>query len=331
MATIKDIANKIGVSVSTVSKGLNGASDVSEETRQLILNTALEVGYVSKRAHSTNAKKKICIFIENMGYENIEQFGYEIIVSFKLAAVAKQWDVDIIPISMNEKFDYNYEDYMIEHHYSGGFMLGFTLHNDFIKQLSLTKIPTVLLDNTVLNKHVACVGVDNELGISCAVEHLCSLGHTKIAMLNGEAHSRVSQERLSGFLLGMDKCGLKADKSLIVHDDFNKFNSENNISDFVSKGVTAILCASDVIAHGVISQLYNMGVRVPTEISVIGFDDLPLARYTTPPLTTIKQNRLALGSSACMVMEQIMSGNYINRLMLMPELVVRSSTTGVNK
>ena len=85
MATIKDIANKLGIAVSTVSKGLNGASDISDEMRQLVLDTAVEMGYASKKMKASGSRK-VCIFIENMDYENIEQFGYEIIVGFKLAA-----------------------------------------------------------------------------------------------------------------------------------------------------------------------------------------------------------------------------------------------------
>lgn len=331
MATIKDIAKKLGISVSSVSKGLSGASDVSEETRQLILNTAIELGYVSRRNKAESSTRKVCIFVENMGYERIEQFGYEIIVGFRLAATEKQWDVDIVPIAMNRHFDYDYEDYMTRNNYSAGFLLGFSLHNDFLKQLGRTKIPTVLLDNVVYNPHVGCVGIDNQQGLVCVVEHLAELGHTNIAMMNGELHSRVSQERLQGFKQGMIKCGLTIHKELIAHGDYTSTCAAQYVEGFVKGGATAVVCASDLIAHGVLAELYRLGLRVPQDISVTGFDDIPLARYTTPPLTTIKQNRLMIGKSVCMAMEQIMSGNAISRLLLMPELVVRESTGPVKK
>ncbi len=326
MATIKDIAKKLGVSVSSVSKGLSGASDVSEETRQLILNTALEMGYVSRRGRSPGNAQKVCIFVENMGYEHIEQFGYEIIVGFRLAATEKQWNVDIIPMAMDRHFDYDYEEYMTQNHYSAGFLLGFTLHNDFLQQLALTKIPTVLLDNVVYNPSVTCVGIDNQQGMVGAVEHLVELGHHSIAFLNGEQHSRVSQERLQGFTLGMEKAGLSLKKELLAHADFYEPCDPALVSRFISGGATAICCASDLLAHGVLAELYRLGLRVPQDISVIGFDDIPLARYTTPPLTTVKQNRLTIGKNVCMAMEQIMKGNAISRIQLMPELIIREST-----
>lgn len=326
MPTIKEIADELHLSVSTVSKGLSGASDVSDKTRRLILSTAMKLGYAPKRGRSGADPKKICIFIENMGYERIEQFGYDIIVGFKLEAAAKQWDVSIVPLAMNQEAGYRYDEYMAMNHYAAGFLLGFTLHNDFLSQMKKTAVPTVLLDNVVYNKNVACVGVDNQQGIFYAVEHLAQLGHRKIAMLNGETASRVSRERLSGFRLGMEKYGLTVRSELIRHGDYMADCAGEFVGYFVREGATAIVCASDLLAHGVLRELYRLGLRVPDDVSVVGFDDLPLASYTTPSLTTIRQNRLAIGKNVCMVMEQVMNGNSINRLLLMPELVVREST-----
>lgn len=327
MATLKDIAKSLNLSVSTVSKGLSGASDVSMETRQLILGMAVKMGYVQKQAKSDTATKKICIFIENMGYERVEQFGYDIIVGFKLEAAAKNWDVSVVPLAMNEEAEYNYDEFMMSNNYSAGFLLGFNLHDDFLKQLEKTNIPTVLLDNVVYNKNVACVGVDNRQGIFYAVEHLVKLGHRKIAMLTGETVSMVSGERLNGFLSGMKFFGLEADDSLIANGNYVSDMADKYVSRFVGKGATAIICASDLIAHGVMRELYRMGVRVPDDVSIVGFDDLPLASYTTPTLTTIRQNRLEIGKNVCLVMGQILKGNCVSRILLMPELIKRESTS----
>ena len=98
MATIKDIANRLGVSVSTVSKGLNGASDISEELRQMVLDTAVEMGYSTKRSKKEE-NRKLCILIENMDYESIDEFGYDLVLGFKQNAFRHNWDVDIIPVT----------------------------------------------------------------------------------------------------------------------------------------------------------------------------------------------------------------------------------------
>lgn len=326
MATIKDIANQLGLSVTTVSKGLSGASDVNEETRQKILDTALELGYVARKDQSASNAPKICIFVENIKYEHIEQFGYEIIVGFRLAAAERKWKIDILPLSMNERIDYIYDEFMRKNGYSGGFLLGFFLHSDFHVQLQKTVIPTVTLDNVINNRNVACVGVDNLQGIMRAVELLASLGHSTIALMNGESNSRVSQERYNGFKLGMSKCNLPVRKELIAFGNYTNLCAEPYVKGFVEAGATAIVCASDVIAHGVLTELNKLDLRVPQDISVVGFDDMPLAKYTNPPLTTIRQDRLSVGKSACVAMEQIMDGIAVSRLLISPELIIREST-----
>ncbi len=325
MATIREIAKKLNLSVSTVSKGLNGASDVSERTRRLVLDTALGMGYIPRHG-ADGGRVRVCVFIENMGYERVEQFGYDIIVGFKLAAAAKQWDVAIVPTALNCGGGLRYEEYMRENRYSAGFLLGFALHDDFLRQLEETDVPTVLLDNVVYNRHVACLGVDNQQGVFCAVRHLVKLGHTCIAMLNGEEESRVSGERLNGFRLGMAHFGLPVRKELVANGDYTADCAGRFVGGFVENGATAIVCASDVIAAGVLREFSRMGLRVPEDMSVVGFDDLPIAAYAAPPLTTVRQDRIAIGRNVCLLLEQIMAGNCINRLLMTPELVVREST-----
>ena len=97
MATIKDIANRLGVSVSTVSKGLNGASDISNELRQMVLDTAVEMGYSTKRSKKED-RRKLAILIENMDYEALDEFGYDIVLGFRQNAFRHKWDVTVIPL-----------------------------------------------------------------------------------------------------------------------------------------------------------------------------------------------------------------------------------------
>lgn len=99
MTTIKDIADRLGISLSTVSKGLNGANDISEELRQLVLDTAVEMGYQTKKMKKEEFKK-LCLFIKNMDYESPEDFGYDIILGFKQSAFRDNWNVDVIPVTL---------------------------------------------------------------------------------------------------------------------------------------------------------------------------------------------------------------------------------------
>ncbi len=326
MATIKEIANKLGIAVSTVSKGLNGASDISAEMRQLVLDTAVEMGYASKKMKATGTRK-VCIFIENMDYENIEQFGYEIVVGFKLSAARRHWDVTVVPTNLNMQTAEKFDTYMLKNGYSGAFLLGFTLHDDWVWQLTKTTVPTVLLDNYIeRNNHVGYVGTDNYEGIDLAVDHLHSLGHTRIAFLNGSKNSMVSEQRHQSFINSMTKHGLEVDENLIEYGYYVPDCAKDHVPGFLRNGATAIMCASDLIASGVITEIHKYGLKVPEDVSVIGFDDLPIAAHLTPPLTTIRQDRTDLGKSAFLLLDGLIHNVTISKLLLRAKFIQREST-----
>lgn len=330
MVTIKDISKKLGISMSTVSKGLHGASDISEETRQMVLDAAVSMGYVIK--DKKNAEKhKVCIMVENMDYENINQFGYELITGFRLMATEHQYIVDIIPVDTYFQSKHSYDDMMKQSGYSGAFFLGFELEDTYIKQLLNTSIPTVLFDNYVSNKNVAYIGTDNRIGIKSLVDYLYQNGHKKIALLNGSEYSYVSILRYEGFKQAMKSLGLEHNKNLIGHGKyFSPDAAKKYVEQFVNNGATAIVCASDLIAAGAINELHRLGLRVPEDISVTGFDDIPVAKYLAPPLTTIRQERFTLGKTAFTLLDQLISGIPVSTMLLHSELIVRESVAKIN-
>ena len=128
MATIKDIANRLGVSVSTVSKGLNGASDISNELRQMVLDTAVEMGYSTKRSKKED-RRKLAILIENMDYEALDEFGYDIVLGFRQNAFRHKWDVTVIPVTPTFQTQDKYDTFLLRNGYCGAFLCGFALHD----------------------------------------------------------------------------------------------------------------------------------------------------------------------------------------------------------
>ncbi|MSS63221.1 LacI family DNA-binding transcriptional regulator [Velocimicrobium porci] len=331
MATIKDIAERLGVAVSTVSKGLNGASDISDEMRQLVLDTAVEMGYTSKKMRSQE-QKKVCIFVENMDYENIDQFGYDIITGFKKAAARKRWDVSVIPANLTLQTEENFDTYMLKHGYSGAFLIGFALHEDWLKQLTKTSFPTVLLDNYISNHaHTGYVGTDSFEGIQSAVCHLASLGHTRIAFLNGSKNSMVSNQRYQAFVQSMSACGLEPQNELIEYGYYVPDCAKHYVPTFLEHGATAIMCASDLIATGVINELNRRGLHVPEDVSVVGFDDLPIASQLNPSLSTIRQDRTDLGKSAVFLLDGLLNNVAISKILLRAKFIERNSTGPVRK
>ncbi len=326
MATIKDIAERLGISVSTVSKGLNGASDISEELRQTVLDTAVELGYTTKRMRKEE-HKRLCIFIENMDYETANQFGYEIILGFKQAAYRDKWDVSVIPITPAFQSSEKYDTYMLKNGFSGAFLLGFSLQDEWMNQLATTNIPTSLLDNYIrMNPSVGSVATDNFEGIDVAVEHLVALGHKKIAFLNGSPGSMVSDQREQAFVASMESHGLTIDPDLMAQGYYVADSAKYHVPKFLELGATAIVCGNDLIASGVIAECRKHCLTIPGDVSVIGFDDLPISVHLTPPLTTVKQDRIELGKSGYYTLVSLMNKVSISKTILRAQFIKREST-----
>ena len=325
MTTIKDIANRLGISVSAVSKGLNGAPDISEELRTIVLETAVEMGYSTKRSRKEE-HRRLAVFIENMDYESPSDFGYDIILGFKQSAFKQKWAVDVIPVTPAMQLEEKYDTYMLKHGYSGSFVLGFTLHHEWIKQFATTNTPTVLFDNFVSkNQNVAYIGTDNKEGIDLAIEHLVKLGHKRIALLNGTLYSMVSEQRQDAYNSGLIKYGLTPDEKLTAYGYFMASATKDHVKSFIDNGATAILCCSDVIAASVVDECKQLNLSVPGNISVVGFDNTPIA--SEYGLTTISQNRIELGKSSYVTLTALISRIGISSTLMRPTLVVRNSTS----
>lgn len=331
MPTIKEIANRLGVAVSTVSKGLNGAPDISEELRQLVLDTAVEMGYKTKRMRKEELKKLV-VLVENMDYLDIEDFGYDLVLGFKQMAYRDNWAVEIVPINPGIQAEEKYDSFMLRYGYSGAFIMGMALQDEWMKQISSTKIPTALLDNYVkLNPNVGYVGTDSFEGLSLAITRLTELGHTRIAFLNGSPNSMISNQRDDAYKAALEEHNIEFDESLVAHGYYVAESAPYHVPGMLAANATAILCGNDLIASGVIEECKKRGYRVPEDISVIGFDDIPLATELTPPLTTIRQERLELGKCAYFTLDSLMSKVPVSRTMLRPKFVERESIGNVKK
>lgn len=327
MATIKDIANKLGISISTVSKGLNGASDISADLRQLVLDTAVEMGYTTKRMKKEE-HKKLCIFIENMDFDSSNQFGYDIVLGFKQSSFRDNWDVTVLPITPAFQQQEKYDTFMLKNGYSGAFLVGFALQDEWMRQLERTSIPTVLFDNFIRkNPNVTYIGTDSFEGIDTAIDYLVSLNHTKIAFLNGSLHSMITEHRQQAFYDSMATHHIPVNEKLIANGYYVAESAKDFVPSFLKEGATAIVCGNDLIAYGVIRECENCGLKVPEDISVVGFDDLPLSAHMQPALTTIRQERIELGKCGYMALHSLMNHVSVSKTLLRPQFIIRNSVT----
>ena len=326
MATIKDIANRLHISAGTVSKGLNGAPDISEGLRQQILDTAVELGY-TRRGFEKIEKRKLCIFIENMDYYMDDDFGFDIILGFKQAAFKENWAVEVIPVSHGFQEKHPYNTFMVSQGFSGAFICGFTLDDPWIKEIQTTKMPTILLDNYIEhNPATGSVGTDSFEGIELAISHLVSLGHEAIAFLNGDARSMISTYRQHAYEQSLRAHHLPHIPELSTYTSYTSEVEPCIIKQFLDNDASAILCSSDLLAYSTIRICRELGLDVPQNISIIGYDDLPTSSIFDPPLSTIHQDRLLLGKSSYYILYALINGVCLSRNLLRPKLIVRSST-----
>lgn len=326
MVTIKDIAERLGVSKGTVSKALNGATDIGETLRKTILETAVEMGYTKIRRKRGNGKK-VCIIVENMDYTEPNHFGYDIIIGFRKMAEPAGFTVDMIPISNAFQKSVPYDQFMLEKDYIGSFILGLSLTDPWMKELKNSHTPAVLYDNYIkANPHSAYVGVDNDEGLDLAVSHLRHLGHKKIGYLSGALGSHITQKRHKAFFSALKQNGLHADPLQAGTSYYISECTQKHLPRLLKNGVTAIICSHDLLANATLMQCQEMGYRVPADISVIGFDDMPICPYTTPPLTTIRQNRPQLGKCGYYALDSLLNQVSIGTILLHAQLIERSST-----
>ena len=326
--TLEDIAHALGVSKGTVSKALNMAEDVSPAMRHAVIEKAVEMGY-TRNSRGKNSPK-LAIFICNMDYTNPADFGYDILMGFRKAAEPDGYEVDIVPLDKEIQNTMGYDAYMLQHNYSGAFFLGLTLSDPWLAECHTCTSPTVLLDNQATNNpRVTQVGVDNAAGMRIAVSYLKSLGHTRIGYLGGDMGSYVYRVRYDAFHQALREFDIKSDPDLIGTDPKVMACVYHRLPRLLEKGCTAIVCSHDILASSALTYCAELGKSVPNDISILGFDDIPLCQYTAPPLSTIRQDRSQIGKSAYYALFNQFKGISLASLLLHPKLVCRNSCAPV--
>lgn len=330
--TIRDVAKKAGVSVSTVSRAFNDYSDINEKTREKILKIAREIGYspsVFARAMRANQNNRVGMAIEDYNESaSHHSFLYKILMGFKEHVLESGYEMVLLPNMTKQYGSSKLSQIMRENHLDGVFIMGLKLSDEFYKEVQKGEFPCVLFDIPIAIGKTGYVGVDNKKGVALAVEHFIKKRHKKIAFINGHKDAHVSFERLDGYYLSLVKNDLTVDKSLIYYGDFTEESGRRGVKELFKahKDITAIFAASDLMAMGAIKELKEMKINVPEDVEVIGFDDIELSSHITPPLSTVRQDTFRLGKSAATLLINIISGQSINQAIIEPQLILRGST-----
>lgn len=322
---IKDIAEALHLSVSTVSKALNGAFDVSKETKEQVLEYAKAHGYKSRDERLTVKKvRRLCYIYDYVGTESTNNsIIMPLLQPFSKYARENNFEVVQIPASM---ITTSYNKFMKENSFDGAFIAGLNETSPLFNELENTDIPTVLYDNVLLGDKVATINNESINTIRKLVNMLYKNGHRKIGFIHGDKNSFVSNERFAGYITGQIMNNIDYNPKYVYFGNFSEETGYEAANYFVQTDITAVVCASDIIAIGLIKGLKQHGLNVPNDISVTGYDDLDISKYVTPALTTVRQDLDLIGEKALSTLLSMMMNRTSQRIVINGEIIVRDST-----
>ncbi|MGD6802328.1 LacI family transcriptional regulator [Rossellomorea vietnamensis] len=333
MTTIKDIAKAAGVSVTTVSRALNGYSDVKELTRQKIAAVAKEMNYSPNtlaRSLVMNKSQTIGLLVSGFTKESVkDNFTVEVLAGVNECTSEMNYDLVLFNTNSSMQREKTYTQLCRERRVDGVIIQGIRTDDPYLKEVVDSDIPCVLIDIPISSDRVGYVTTDNELGADKAVQHLLELGHRNIGMVNGHEYAFVSQKRLNGYKRALENAGISFKPEFVVDGSFKEDEANFVTKDLLMKHpeITALFCASDLMAIGAMKAAQELGKKVPEDISIIGYDDILLASYVSPALTTIAQNKFQLGFEAArMLLDLLTKGDQPKQVILNTELKKREST-----
>lgn len=329
---IKKIAEMAGVSVSTVSKIMNNYSDVSEQTKRKVLEIIEQTGYTPSSSAKTLATKRShligVIFAGELNVEFTHPFFVEVLNSFK-----KQMGVlgyDLIFFS-NEKFisGGDYFARCLHFHVDGCVIISGQQMEPAIRDLDRSDIPCIGVDLELTGRKSGYVMSDNYQIASKVVEHFYLLGYRELGFIGSTADSDISNRREAGYAKAIAGFGLAVNPKWFVHgDDFFEPSGYAAMKQLIDSGSLprAVFAASDLLALGAVRALKEHGLHVPGDVAIIGCDDIEACRYTTPTLTTIRQNKERLGVLAAhMLFDLINNQSEGGSFVVEPALIIRES------
>jgi LacI family transcriptional regulator len=335
MVTIKDIAKELGISINTVSRALNNKPDVASKTREHVLETAKKLGYVpntlarSLVAGETCTIGFICSDLVNPFYARIAQ-GVE--------ETAREAGYTTIIASTNEDDTTERQavDLMRSKRVDGIVISPTQQSHDHISRLIQENIPFILVNRHIDEFQTAYVINNNQHGAYLAVQHLVSLGHKHITHITGPLRISSVKERINGYRQALQKNDIPYDTNLVIHTDLTLECGYQTTLNLLkrNKMPSAIFAYSDHLAIGAIKAIRELGLSIPENISLAGYDDIEYAQFLDIPLTTVRQPMYEIGQRAINhLIEIIQSDDYQpkeHQEILEPDLIIRESTGRAN-
>ncbi|HSJ32754.1 MAG TPA: LacI family DNA-binding transcriptional regulator [Longimicrobiales bacterium] len=332
-ATIRDVAREAGVSVATVSRVFNNSGPVREDTRRRIDDVARRLRYIpnsAARTLSTRRTQTVGVVLPDLYGE----FFSEVIRGIDQVVQESGWHL-LVSSSHNERAEIEAALRAMRGRVDGLIVMSPDLDATTLSRNLPDSLPVVLLNCESDDRTYDSLNIDNRGGAYAVVEHLLKLGHRRIGLITGPMGNHDARERLRGAHEALRAAGVEPAPELEVAGDFSESSGHAAASRLLelTEPVTALFAANDSMAIGALSALGEAGVRVPEQMAVAGFDDIPIARYVTPPLTTVRVSMPELGGRATRRLFEAMSSRgreACRQELLATELTVRRSCGAQN-
>lgn len=328
---IKDVAQKAGFSIATVSHAFRNPGRVSDETRRKVLSAAKEIGYSPNMLAAslrTSRSGNIVAIIPDIA----DNLNGKIISGIESIAHGRGYSVLLGDTQGSEKREQEFAAMVASRQADGIILMSHRLPFEVGDTgLLMDQLPPIVNGCEFAgHETIPFVGIDDIQAAMDATRHLIELGHRDIAVITGDINSTSCRDRLEGFRGAMSQSGLQPNENLIAYSDYSLSGGERAVDTLLiqKNRPSAIFCFSDEIAMGCMFALRRQQFSVPDDISVIGFDDIPIASYVTPPLTTISQPTEEIGAACATLLLDLIEGKELQKLqyILPHNLVVREST-----
>ena len=327
--TMKDVAEKAGVSTATVSRALMNPEKVSATTRNKVEQAVIAVGYTphtltrSARRHDS---RTILVIVPDI----CDPFFSEMIRGIEVVAAENGYLVLIGDCAHQNQQETSFMNLMLTRQIDGMVLLGSQVPFDTSLDEQRHLPPMVMANEFSPELELPTVHIDNLTAAFEAVNHLQKLGHSRIACIAGPDHMPLCQYRLQGYIQALRRHGITVDPQYIVRGDFTFEAGSQALKTLMAlpKPPDALFCHSDIMALGAMAEAKNMGLKIPRDLSLIGFDDIELSRYSDPQLTTVAQPRFEIGREAMLLLLEQLQGHLVNAgsRLLDFELKIRGST-----
>jgi LacI family transcriptional regulator len=323
--TIRDVAERAGVSIATVSRVLNDRADVSLETRERVREVAREVGYSADpaaRALASQRTRLVAVVVgDNAGHRDLSLVFFGKV----LAAISRR-----LSHSDYEALLLQSDDLGLQHRFDAAILIGVDDDDPLVADLATREIPLVGVDVRCNVGRAAFVGSDHADGVRLALAHLYALGHRRIAHVAGATNTVAGRDRIAAFQREASRLGLVLPNDYVREADFSSASGYRETCALLAlpEPPTAIVAASDLMALAALQAIRDVGLQPAHDVAIVGFDDLEAAALAHPPLTTIRQDRQELGTVAAeLAIELIEDPNATPAATVLPvELVVRASS-----